>query len=199
MSAFSGTSATAYNSNPTVFIIEASVSKTLYLLSCLILLRFVKRAKTSSPFPIARYLYPFGTFACLVILWYIFAQGAFSQPDQYLLAVVSVILFCLSVLLFLLYQHNLKQESEYLAAKQELELTQVRKSYYDILEHQNRQLMMYAHDTKNHLAAIRNLNQDARIDAYLARLDEDLRRYSRTCHSGNVTLDVLISKYTGRL
>ena len=79
VSALSGTSATAYNSNPTIFIIEASVSKLLYLLSCLILLRFVKRTKAATPFPVARYLYPFGTFACLVILWYIFAQGTFSR------------------------------------------------------------------------------------------------------------------------
>lgn len=44
--------------------------------------------------------------------------------------------------------------------RSELSRIQSEKNYYQILEQQNQQLMIYAHDAKNHLAAIRSLNRD---------------------------------------
>ena len=55
--------------------------------------------------------------------------------------------------------------------------------------------MIYAHDTKNHLAAIQALNRDPAIDNYLTKLSDQLKSYSKNCHSGNIMLDVMIGKY----
>ncbi len=55
--------------------------------------------------------------------------------------------------------------------------------------------MLYAHDAKNHLAAIQALNRDPRIDHYLAQLSQQLKDYTRNCHSGNQLLDVMLHKY----
>lgn len=45
--------------------------------------------------------------------------------------------------------------------KGELSRLQIEQSYYQILEQQNQQLMMYAHDAKKHLTAIQDLNADS--------------------------------------
>jgi sensor histidine kinase regulating citrate/malate metabolism len=100
------------------------------------------------------------------------------------------------VILFITYQHGLERENEYMLVKGEVERLQTEKAHYDILEHQNQQLMIYAHDAKNHLAAIQNLNTDPRVNSYIEKLSGQLNNYTHHCHSGNHILDVIISKYT---
>ena len=68
-------------------------------------------------------------------------------------------------------------------------------TYYDILEKQNNNLRVYAHDAKNHLTAIKNLNTNPEIDTYISKMYERLTEYSKVSHSGNHTLDVVIDKY----
>lgn len=80
--------------------------------------------------------------------------------------------------------------------KSELARLQTEQSYYQILDQQNQQLMIYAHDAKKHLAAIQALNEDPQISSYVAKLTEQLADYTRNCHSGNKLLDVMIHKYT---
>ena len=82
-----------------------------------------------------------------------------------------------------------------LRVKSENERLQTEKSYYDILEQQNQQLMIYTHDTKNHLTAIQSLSTDPVIDEYIAKLLNQLKDYSSNCHSGNKMLDVMINKF----
>lgn len=55
--------------------------------------------------------------------------------------------------------------------------------------------MIYAHDTKNHLNAIKALNTNEQIDKYLTQMTNELKAHSSTCHSGNHTLDVIVNKY----
>ena len=55
--------------------------------------------------------------------------------------------------------------------------------------------MLYAHDAKNHLAAIGSLSDDPKIGGYLSKLSAQLSDYTRNCHSGNKMLDVMIHKF----
>ena len=67
--------------------------------------------------------------------------------------------------------------------------------YYELLEYQNNSLMIYAHDAKKHLSAIRNLTDNDEITHYIQQLTEDLEEYSSLAASGNHHLDVIINKY----
>lgn len=79
--------------------------------------------------------------------------------------------------------------------KNELLRLQTEESYYHILEEQNHQLMLYAHDAKKHLGAIQALTDDSRISGYVTQLSRQLQDYAKSCHSGNKLLDVMIHKY----
>ena len=190
-----GSNATSYESDFVVLVLYVILSKTMYFLTCLILTNFVVKGESPLQFPRELYIYPVGVFICLTLFWYICVQQPLSNVSQWLLAIVSIILFGSTVALFITYQHSLEREKEYMMVKSEYRRLQTEKSYYDILERQNQQLMIYAHDAKNHLNCIRDLNTDPRVSRYIEQLSDQLNRYTNYCHSGNQILDVMINKY----
>lgn len=183
------------NSNLALIFVVTIVSKSLLFFTCLILSHLVNPKANNSRVPPKLFYYPVSVSICLTIFWYICAQDGITYQVQYLLAIVSFIIFGSTLLLFVTYQHQIEADSEHIRLKSENERLQTEKSYYDILEQQNQNLMIYAHDTKNHLAAIQALNHDPTIDNYLTKLSDQLKSYSKNCHSGNIMLDVMIGKY----
>lgn len=185
----------AYNSDPILLIIIGCISKTLYFIICLILLRFIEKEKNHSKFPTTLYIYPFVTVCSIVMLWVLALKYEFTYGIRTLLASVSIILLGATIVLFLSYQQNIKKENEYILLKSEYNRLQTEKTYYDILEHQNQQLMIYAHDAKNHLNTIKDLNTNPVIDKYIKQMYDNLIDYSSVSHSGNMTLDVILNRY----
>ena len=184
-----------YNSNLALLIVECSTCKILLFLTCLILSHVVVPNTRWSKHQLSLLFFPISSSICLAIFWYICLQDNIAPNIPYLLAISSIIIFGSTVLLFITYQHQIEIDSERLRVKSENDRLQTEKSYYDILEQQNQQLMVYAHDTKNHLSAIQSLNTDPAIDRYIVALLDQLKSYSSNCHSGNMMLDVIIGKY----
>lgn len=184
-----------YNSNIALLIVECSTCKILLFLTCLILSHVVVPNSRWSKHQLSFLFFPISSSICLAIFWYICLQDNISPNIPYLLAISSIIIFGSTVLLFITYQHQIEIDSERLRIKSENDRLQTEKSYYDILEQQNQQLMVYAHDTKNHLSAIQSLNTDPAIERYIVALLDQLKSYSSNCHSGNMMLDVIIGKY----
>ena len=185
----------AYVDNLALFAIDCSISKSLYFLTCLILSNFIKKEKSSIKIPFALYIYPAVIVSALVLFWNICVDYDLSNMHQILLSIISVAMFFSAAILFIVYQDNVAKENQYLIIEQEIEKSNIDKKFYDILEQQNKELMIYAHDTKNHLNAIKALNNNEQIDEYLTKMTDELKAHSSTCHSGNHTLDVIINKY----
>ena len=184
-----------YNSDFALFILECPLSKTLYFFTVLIFSRLVKSTVQRKRLPLALFLYPAAVTVCLVLFWIVCAHAGITADGQKYLAAASMILLCSTVLLFVTYQHQMEQENEAMQMRSEFARLQTEKAYYDILEQQNQQLMLYSHDAKNHLAAIGSLSDDPRIGGYLSKLSAQLSDYTRNCHSGNKMLDVMIHKF----
>ena len=190
-----GSELLAYNSDISLFIIECPTSKLLYLLTCLLIPKFVAPKDEKIKLPVSFYAYLMATICCIMIFWYVCLVGGTSDRGQFMLAIASLILFVSTVLLFITWQHEAENVAELNRIRSENNRMQIEENYYQILERQNQQLMAYAHDAKNHLAAIQSLNNDPRIDTYITQLNKELRDYSNKCHSGNKLLDVIIAKY----
>lgn len=195
ISAITGTETIDYNSNLALLILECSTSKILFFVTCLIMSHIIKPHAGFSKYQLSLFFFPLCSALCLMIFWFICTRNNVTYDIQLLLSVASVIIFGSTVLLFITYQHQIDAESEHLRVKSENERLQTEKSYYDILERQNQQLMIYTHDTKNHLTAIQSLCTDPSIDEYIAKLLNQLKDYSSNCHSGNKMLDVMINKF----
>lgn len=195
ISSLAGANMIDYNRNLSLLIIECASCKILFFSTCIILSHFVVPNAQWSHLPISLLYYPLGTTICLMIFWYIGLQEGVTSGITYILAIASIILFGSTVLLFLTYEHQMELDRERIRIKNENDRLQTEKSYYDILEQQNQQLMLYAHDTKKHLSAIAALTEDPAIEDYIGKLLDQLKTYSRNCHSGNKLLDVMVNKY----
>lgn len=186
---------TGYNTNNILLFIDVIISKALYFITCLLLVRLVKKDSSNSKFPISFYIFPISVSVSFLAFWYICAREIISETNQIILAIISVLLFSATVFLFITYQHNIEKENQFILLKSEFTRLQTEKNYYDILEHQNQQLLIYAHDAKNHLTAIKDLNTNPIIEDYIQTMTNNLSEYSKVCHSGNITLDVILNRY----
>lgn len=186
---------TDYNNDNILLFFDVIVSKALYFITCLVLTRIVKKDTTNAKFPFSFYIFPISVTLSLLAFWYICAREIISETNQIMLAIISVLLFSATVFLFITYQHNIEKENQFILLKSEFTRLQTEKNYYDILEHQNQQLLIYAHDAKNHLTAIKDLNTDPIIDDYIQTMTNNLSEYSKICNSGNMTLDVILNRY----
>ncbi len=185
---------TSYLDNNVMLILIVSFSKSLYFISALILSRFtVKDKQVKIPFSL--YVYPFSVLLAITVIWYVCVYCGINKTGQIALAVICLVLLLPTTVLFLTYQRNIEKENELFQLKNEINKTETEKNYYDILEKQNQDLMIYAHDAKNHLSAIKSLNTDFKIDEYINKMAESLATYSKVSHSGNHILDVIINKY----
>lgn len=185
-----------YNSNFMLALFQAVSIKTIYFLIILILIKVIRPEENHNTFPLTFLVYPICAAGCQTIFWHICALPSMDYHVQFLLSLASICIFASSILLFITYSHQLKATSLSLQMKSELNRLQTEQSYYQILDQQNQQLMIYAHDAKKHLAAIQALNDDPQISSYVKKLSEQLADYTRNCHSGNKLLDVMLHKYT---
>ncbi len=184
----------SYFYDKSLLIMLVSLCKTLSFLTATILSRFIVK-DNQFKIPITLYIYPFSVLISMVIFWYVCAYTGMNEKGQLAIAIISFILLLPTIFLFLTYQKSIEKENELLQLKNEMSKIETEMTYYDILERQNQDLMIYAHDTKNHLSAIKNLSTSPQIDEYIDKMTESLETYRNVSHSGNHTLDVIISKY----
>ena len=190
-----GESFLGYNDNFLLLVFQAITIKTLYFLITLLLIRALRPGDDRSTVPLDFLVYPVSIAVCLTIFGYICSRPTTGSKVQLLLSVSSVCLFISAIFLFFAYSHQVRKERQTLQIQSELSRLQTEQSYYQILDRQNQQLMLYAHDAKKHLAAIQALNEDPAIGNYVAKLSEQLNDYSKSRSSGNKLLDVILNKY----
>ena len=185
----------SYNNNFLLLVFQTITIKTLYFLIILVLIKMICPGDTQDSIPLDFLVFPVLTTVCQAIFWYICAQLDTFYEIQFLLSISSGCLFIETVLLFFTYSHQVKKERQTMQIQSELNRLQTEQSYYQILDQQNQQLMIYAHDAKKHLAAIQALNDDPAIGSYVTKLSEQLKDYSKSHSSGNKLLDVMLHKY----
>lgn len=178
----------------TTSILMATSCKGLLFISVLILSRFIVKDGTFKV-PLSFFIYPLALMITLCVFFYICAYCGVNKQGQMALAIIALILIVPTTLLFLIYQRSIEKENELFRLKNEMDKAETEKTYYDILDKQNQDLRIYAHDAKNHLAAIRSLNTNPQIEEYLNKMTEGLATYSKVSRSGNHSLDVIINRY----
>lgn len=192
---------TDINHDYMLLAVECFICKSLYFIFSLLLvkiLHFLKissHEKESAHFPLSAAVQPLVTLIGIIAFYYVCMQEEISRQGQRLFSIICIAFLGATIFLVLHNMHQLKREQEYMRMRSEFVRLEHEKHYYDILDRQNQQLMRYAHDTKNHLAAIQDLNEDPQIRGYVDKLSGELERYTQSCHSGNKLLDVILNRY----
>lgn len=183
-----------FTEDPYSYMVLIICSKSILFLSIKILMSIFSKTKFSknSSILISLLISIFINSSVFVLL------GTNLQLSNSLKLMLSVTGFVMliSIIVICIYQQqasNKEQELEELRI-----ISQERESdnkYYELLEYQNNNLMIYAHDTKKHLSAIKNLTDNKEISEYIQKLTDGLNEYSKLSSSGNHHLDVIINKY----
>lgn len=184
-----------YQSETILLVIEIIISKVLYFFIAMILLHFSQKDKTIAKIPTSFYVFPLCTLIAVICFWYISLNQYIEFENQIVLGIVSILLLFATLFIFFAFQTNAQKENKLLLLQQEQDKIKTDITYYNILEEQNNNLRVYAHDAKNHLSAIKNLNENPEIEMHISKMIESLSEYGKVCHSGNHTLDVVIDKY----
>ena len=183
------------NYNPMLLLLAVITNKTILFILCLLLSKGIRHNNIRVKIPSIMLIYPLALAVGLVIFWQICLTDGVSEQVQQGVAAVCGIFFIATVGLFLIYQNQVMESTQHIQMENELKRLQQEQLYYKILEQQNENLMIYAHDAKKHLAAIASLTSDPAISEYIGKLSNQLKSYSKNCHSGNRLLDVMIHKY----
>lgn len=185
---------TEYNESLFILFVEFLACKAPFFLLTLILANRVSKPSITK-MPLSLFAYPIAAVICLFVFWYICLMYGSDRTLQALIAFASGILFLSTIFLFTAFHHEAQKNGEWIRIQGENLQLKMERDYYRILERQNESLMGFAHDANKHLAAIQELNQDPGIAEYVAMLSGQLKSYTKTSHSGNKLLDVMISRY----
>lgn len=185
--------ATAFQNDLALLMLEATSCKSLFFLVCLLFSNWA-HGTSAQKIPVSLFIYPICVTACLIASCYTVTEIQ-NRNGKVILAVASGLLLVSLIFLFNTFQHEIEKDALLIKAQQENAHLKTEKEYYDILERQNQNLMLYAHDTRKHLNAIRELSHDPGINDYVSKLYGELSAYSQTCHSGNKLLDVIVNRY----
>ena len=183
-----------YQSNFIILFMETISCKAIFFMVCLMLSNWTTDTAVRK-IPASLFVYPVCVTACLLVFSYIISSEILTRDGQMLLAGTSGGLLLSLIFLFSTFQHEIEKDGMLAIAQKENAHLKTEKEYYDILEKQNQNLMLYAHDARKHLNAIRELSQDPSVNEYVAKLCGELTTYAQTCHSGNKLLDVMINRY----
>lgn len=189
-----GISTSEYQNDLTILFMETISCKSVFFMVCLMLSNWACKT-TVRKIPSSLFVYPACVTACLLVFSYIIFSEILTKKGQILLAVTSGTLLLSLIFLFSTFQHEIEKDGMLAIAQKENAHLKTEKEYYDILEKQNQNLMLYAHDARKHLNAISELSQDPSVNEYVAKLCGELTTYAQTCHSGNKLLDVMINRY----
>lgn len=190
-----GMNANAYQYSKTFLLIGGVFGRSIQVL-CAVLIRGVFQRFANRPrLPFHFILFPFVTVIGIAMMQYISVTEALSPQATSILVDASILMLITAVFGILSQFHFQEAEEEYRLLKTESVRHQTERDYYAILEEQNNALMIYAHDAKKHLAAIRSLSTDPKTLGYVDRLSDQLHSVTRSGHSGNRLLDVILEKY----
>ncbi len=194
LSSLLGIPVSEYQNNLTILFMEAISCKSAFFMVCLMLSSWTCKT-TVQRIPSSLFVYPACVTACLLVSSYIIFSEVLTESGQILLAATSGTLLLSLIFLFSTFQHEIEKDEILAIAQEENVHLKTEKEYFDILEKQNQNLMLYAHDVRKHLNAIHELSRDPNINEYISQLCGELTAYAQTCQSGNKLLDVMINRY----
>lgn len=183
-----------YQDDLAVLFMETISCKSVFFMVCLMLSNWTSRT-TVRKIPSSLFVYPACVTACLLVFSCFIFSETLTKSGQILLAGTSGALLLSLIFLFSTFQHEIEKDGMLVIAQEENAHLKTEKEYFDILEKQNQNLMLYAHDVRKHLNAIRELSQDPNVNEYVTNLCGELTAYTQSCQSGNKLLDVMINRY----
>lgn len=134
----------------------------------------------------------------LVLINFVIICSNFKIPNNILLilACSSLFLIVAVIITCILQQNQVKKEQELFELRAYQQEQETNNTYFELLEHQNNELQLFVHDTKNHYRTLYDLSDESeKIKKYIEGMVNDLERTNQIGKTSNKILDLILSKY----
>ena len=179
-------------------IIYALISKLAYfilsqLLTLIVIKTGNKNNNTRHFLPL--FIFPVLSIATCVLFALMSYQTEMSPAHKMFFSAICVLYIFASVFVFIYYQILADKEKKINELESEKRLFNLNSAYMEILQHQNNELQMVFHDTKNHYATLNNFDNIDDVRAYISKIYPQIEGKNVIKISSNKMLDLIISKY----
>ena len=176
------------------YFVIVVICKTLLLLACLLLARFVLSRGTDSAARTPAFLFLLPT--CAIFLYITLWKAITETPSiRVYVTVGSAALFVSVLLSFILYGSAMRRNEELFRLQSEYEKAQTDKEYYALLESRSEEMRTFVHDEKNRLAVLQSMHDADEMHAYVAEILGALQTAAPVGNTQNKMLDLVLGKY----
>lgn len=188
----------AFNATLAGYTYTITASKLLYFAAMMLILRlFVNKKNTDTR---DKYYWLLGLMPLSTIgMMMAFINQAFKYPISNELSIywifISIVALFANIIVFIIYEYSNKNTKELYELKAAAKQEEEDKKYSDIIEQSQNEMRMFAHDMKNHLSQLRNIDDAEQMHKYIDSLGENLDSFYYVGISDNKTLDLIIGKY----
>lgn len=187
-----------FENDITAYIFVILTSKLTYFIIIMIILKVFavkEHDEINDKYFWLLFIGPFTNILMFVAFRYITYQVKIT-PKAYLFLIISSIgsLFA-NILIFAIYEISQKNTKELYNLKTIQKQEEQDIKYFKIIEQSNKDMRVFAHDIKNHLIQIRNMETKEECDTYIDKLLPNIEKFTYTGISKNKMLDLIINKY----
>lgn len=181
------------------YIILSFISKILFLIFSQILSLVIKNGYQEVPnikhfLPL--FIFPALTLVTCSVFMLLALDFNFSRGYQITIFGICMLLIFACIFVFIYYQLLLKSEEKIRELQKEQEYNNLNSTYLEVLQHQNDELQMLFHDTKNHYITLNSFDNISEVKAYINKLYPELIYKNHLRITSNKMLDLILSKYT---
>lgn len=188
----------AFEDSSSAYLVMIPTSKLIYFSLMIIILKLFAQKENNEQYNKLFWLLlimPLTSIMVLVCFRYIAYQIQLSQTMSVLWIISCIGLLFANILVFIIYEYSLKNTKELYELKAIQDREEQDKRYFEIIEQSNKDMRIFSHDIKNHLAQIRNFENIEDVQKYIDSIYPNVEKFSFTGISKNKMLDLIISKY----
>lgn len=141
------------------------------------------------------FIYPLISLAFTIQFYGLAFKYGYTKSETNLYIVISCIDAIMCIAIFMYYGLLDDKDKKLKELEKEQQFVELNNSYMQVLEHQNNDMRMFAHDTKNHYNAIANMDSIEDVRAYISNVVNEVQSYQIIRLTDNKMLDLLLSKY----
>ena len=185
----------AYRDNTVFFVIVSVLSKISFLIGCKLCNHFKLRNDKIYSLPLSDFIFCVAVITTLIVITRMNVEYGFSNIIQTMVVISSILLMFSLLFVFISHERNAVKNAELIKLRSEQQKQEIDSKYLQIIEHNNKNLSILAHDIKNHMLQIKSMENAEEIHSYVDSIVDEVQGYGYVGISKNKTLDLLISKY----
>lgn len=192
------TSTDEYKNDTYALLIAAVICKLVYFivsqLFSMIILKIGHNDNSLKRF-VPLFVFPVLTLISCTLFLYTALRTQVTQIYKITTTAVCILYIIAGIFIFVYYQVLASNELKISELESEKRLYDLNKTYMGVLEHQNDELNMMFHDTKNHYIAISSFDNIEDVRRYVNKICKTYDRKNTLCISNNKMLDLILNKY----